>query len=70
MAAGFAALVVDGALSPAHAQSAREAAIVGFHRLCEQADRRACLHFGILIGETPTAHAETRRFHPDWWWER
>jgi len=70
MAAGFAASVVDGTLSPAHAQSAREPAIVGFHQLCERADRRACLLFGILIRETPAAHAETHRFHPDWWWER
>jgi hypothetical protein len=66
--AGFAASVVGGALSPAHAQSAREAEIVGFPQLCEKGDRRACVHFGILIGENRAAHAEWRRVHPDWWW--
>jgi len=67
-AAGFAAAVVGGAFSPAHAQSAREAEIVGFHQLCEKGDRRACVHFGILIGENRALHAEWRRLHPDWWW--
>jgi hypothetical protein len=68
VAAGFAASVVGGALSPADAQSAREAEIVGFHQLCEKGDRRACVHFGILIDENRAAHAEWRRVHPDWWW--
>jgi hypothetical protein len=42
VAAGFATSVLGGALSPAHAQSARDAEIVGFHQLCEKGDRRAC----------------------------
>ena len=42
--------------SPAHAQNAIEAEIVGFHQLCEKGDRKACVRFGILIGrnEQPT----------------
>jgi len=67
-AAGFAAAVVGGAFSPAHAQSAREAEIVGFHQLCEMGNRRARVHFGILIGENRALHAEWRRLHPGWWW--
>jgi hypothetical protein len=57
--------------TPARAQDAREAEIVGFHQLCEKGDRRACVRFGILIGENRQRHADWRRAHADWfWWER
>jgi hypothetical protein len=57
--------------TPARAQDAREAELVGFHQLCEKGDRRACVRFGILIGENKQRHADWRRAHADWfWWER
>jgi hypothetical protein len=59
------ASVMSGVLSPALAQSARQAEIVGFHQLCEKGDRRACVHFGILIGENRALHAEWHRLHPE-----
>lgn len=39
-----------------------------WHALCDQGDRRACVRFGVLIGEHRERHAEWRRTHPDWWW--
>jgi len=57
--------------TPARAQDAREAELVGFQQLCEKGDRRACVRFGILIGENRQRHADWRRAHADWfWWER
>jgi len=61
---GTAAMVA----SPAHAQGAIEAEIVGFHQLCQQGDRKACIRFGILIGRNEQRHADWRRAHADWWW--
>ena len=61
---GMAAMIAP----PAHAQDAAEAEIIGYHQLCQKGDRRACVHFGILIGENRALHAEWRRLHPDWWW--
>ena len=61
---GTAAMVA----SPAHAQGAVEAEIVGFHQLCQQGDRKACIRFGILIGRNEQRHADWRRAHADWWW--
>jgi hypothetical protein len=56
--------------SPAHAQNV-EAEIIGFHQLCEKGDRKACVHFGILIGRNEQRSADWRRAHADWfWWER
>ena len=53
------------------AQSAREAEMIGFHQLCDRGDRKACIRFGIMIGENRERHAEWRRLHPEfWWWER
>jgi hypothetical protein len=52
----------------ADAQSATEAEMIGFHQLCEKGDRRACVRFGILIGENRQRHADWRRLHADWWW--
>lgn len=67
-AAGLAFAVAGGVLSPAHAQSVREAEIVGFHQLCNKGDRTACVRFGILIGENRERSVEWHRLHPDWWW--
>jgi len=67
-AAGLAAVVSGGAFSPAQAQSAAEAEMIGFHQLCNKGDRKACVRFGILIGEGRAHHADWRRLHPDWWW--
>jgi hypothetical protein len=56
--------------SPARAQNAAEAEIIGFHQLCDKGDRRACVRFGILIGQNQQRHADWRRAHADWfWWE-
>ena len=62
--------ILGGALAPAPAlaQNAREAEILGFHQLCDKGDRRACVRFGILIGQNEERHAEWRRLHPEWWW--
>jgi len=55
---------------PAHAQSPREAEIIGFHQLCDQGDRRACIRFGVMLGENKAFHEEWRHRHPEWWsWE-
>jgi hypothetical protein len=66
--AGLAAVVVGGALAPARAQNAREAELVGFHQLCDKGDRRACVRFGMMLGQNQERHAEWRRLHPEWWW--
>ena len=72
MAALALALVVwaAGAASPtpARAQDAMEAEMIGFHQLCQKGDRRACIRFGILIGRNEQRHADWRRLHADWWW--
>jgi hypothetical protein len=54
--------------TPAHAQDAVEAEMIGYHQLCEKGDRRACIRFGILIGRNEQRHADWRRAHADWWW--
>jgi hypothetical protein len=58
---------------PVQAQDwqAREAEILGLHQLCDRGDHRACVRFGIMIGESRERHDELRRRHPEfWWWER
>jgi hypothetical protein len=50
------------------AQNAREAEMIGFHQLCERGDRKACVRFGMLLGENRARHGEWRRLHADWWW--
>ncbi len=57
-----------GMSAPARAQGGVEAEMIGFHQLCEKGDRRACVRFGILIGENKQRHADWRRLHADWWW--
>jgi hypothetical protein len=54
--------------SPAHAQAAVEAEILGFHQLCEKGDRKACVRFGILIGHNEQRNADWRRAHAEWFW--
>lgn len=54
--------------SPAQAQGAMEAEILGFHQLCEKGDRKACVQFGILIGRNEQRHADWRRAHAEWFW--
>jgi hypothetical protein len=61
---GTAAMVA----TPAHAQDAVEAEMIGYHQLCEKGDRKACIRFGILIGRNEQRHADWRRAHADWWW--
>jgi hypothetical protein len=40
-------------------------------RACEDGDRRACIRFGIIIGENRERRAQWRRENPDlFWWER
>jgi len=57
--------------TPAHAQDAVEAEMIGYHQLCDGGDRRACVRFGILIGRNQQRHADRRSAHIDrWWWER
>jgi hypothetical protein len=73
------AMVIFGGISAmaatfptaARAQNNVEAEIIGFHQLCDKGDRRACVRFGILIGENHQRHADWRRAHAEWfWWDR
>jgi hypothetical protein len=48
--------------------TAREAELVGLHQLCDKGDRKACVRFGMLLGEAKERHADWRRAHADWWW--
>jgi len=41
------------------------------HRACDEGDRRACIQFGMIIGENREHRAEWRREHPELFgWER
>ena len=68
--AGLAGVLSGVALwgTPVMAQNAREAEMIGFHQLCERGDRKACVRFGMLLGEDRARHGEWRRQHADWWW--
>ena len=48
--------------------TAREAELVGLHQLCDKGDRKACVRFGMLLGEAKERHADWRRAHAEWWW--
>ena len=68
----YAAAVEENTIAstPARAQNAVEAEMLGFHQLCDKGDRKACVRFGILIGQNQQHHADWRRAHADWfWWE-
>lgn len=68
-AAAVAATAISAtAPTTALAQSNVEAEMIGFHQLCDKGDRRACVRFGILIGQNQQRHADWRRAHADWWW--
>jgi hypothetical protein len=50
---------------------AREAELISLHRLCDAGDRKACVKFGMALGEMREHHAEWRRTHPEFFfWER
>ena len=67
---GISAMAAIGS-APAQAQNAAEAEIIGVHQLCDKGDRKACVRFGILIGQNQQRHADWRRAHAEWfWWER
>jgi len=69
-AASALSLGIINAAAPAQAQD-RDDAIRRLHYECDRGDRRACVRFGILLGENRERHAEWRRAHPEyWWWER
>lgn len=41
------------------------------HYECDRGDRRACVRFGIILGEHRERHEEWRHAHPEyWWWDR
>jgi hypothetical protein len=64
-------IIVVASSAVVRAQNAREAEMLGFHQLCNKGDRKACIRFGIMIGENRERHVEWRRAHPEfWWWER
>jgi hypothetical protein len=45
--------------------------MIGFHQLFSKGDRKACIRFGIMIGEVCERHAEWCRTHPEFcWWKR
>ena len=60
LAAGYASSAL-----PAVAQDAREAQLVGFHALCNQGDKKACVRFGMMLQQNTDKHAEWRRGHPE-----
>jgi hypothetical protein len=72
MAAAVIAAAMSGTAAmvatPAHAQDAMEAEMIGYHQLCQKGDRKACIRFGILIGRNEQRHADWHRAHADWWW--
>jgi hypothetical protein len=37
--------------------TAREAELVGLHQLCDKGDRKACIRFGMMLGEAKVRHA-------------
>ena len=41
------------------------------HRACDEGDRRACIQFGMIVGENREHRAQWRREHPELFgWER
>lgn len=35
------------------------------HKACEDGDRRACVHFGMVVGENKEHRADWQREHPE-----
>ena len=65
LAIGLLAAGIASSSGPAAAQEAREAQLVGFHTLCNQGDRKACVRFGMMLQQNADRHAEWRRVHPE-----
>jgi hypothetical protein len=51
--------------TPALAQD-REAELRRLHHECNEGDRKACVRFGIMLGEERAHHERWRREHPEW----
>jgi hypothetical protein len=66
----LAALALGMVRTTALAQSPAEDRMRHLHHECDRGDRRACVQFGIMIGENRERHAEWQRSHPEWWWWR
>jgi hypothetical protein len=68
--AAIPAVMLSGSPVVAQGKDAREAELVGFHALCDKGDRKACVRFGMMLGEMKERHAEWRRLHPEFFfWE-
>ncbi|HUA50906.1 MAG TPA: hypothetical protein VMB81_02015 [Candidatus Sulfotelmatobacter sp.] len=52
---------------PASAED-REERMRHLHFDCDRGDRRACVRFGVMLGENHDHFVEWRRTHPEWWW--
>jgi hypothetical protein len=64
-----AVVMLSTAAVQAHAQD-RDEMMYRLHHACDAGDRRACVRFGIAIGENHERHEEWRRVHPEYfWWE-
>lgn len=66
--AGTAVALTLGAGGAAYAQDAREAQMLGYHQLCQQGDRKACIRFGMMLQQNKDRMNEWRHSHPDWFW--
>jgi hypothetical protein len=63
--------ILSATSAQAQGKEAREAELIGFHALCDKGDRKACVRFGMMLGEMRERHAEWRRLHPEFFfWER
>ncbi len=68
LVAASVALVAFAVARPSVAQSDFERRLHAYHVECDRGDRRACIRFGMMLGESRERHVEWRRSHPDWWW--
>jgi hypothetical protein len=63
-------LVLSGTAVLAQVPEAREAELIGLHQLCDRGDRKACVRFGMMLGEMRERHADWRQHHPEFFfWE-
>jgi hypothetical protein len=65
-----AALLLTASVTAAGAQDHREIEreIYRLHADCDHGDRRACVRFGMILGEHHEMHEEWRRTHPEFFW--
>ena len=42
--------------------------MLGYHPLCQQGDRKACIRFGMMLQQNKDRMNEWRHSHPDWFW--